>query len=535
MPHLLAFSLIVPLFSAIVMLLLREKRHRAQWAVAFTSVLLQMGIGVALMLLTAGMIEHDQPYHMLIYLLGNWEAPYGIVLIADQLAALMLTLTALLGLCSLLYANAFWDKAGVHFYPIFQMMLMGLNGAFLTGDLFNLFVFFEIFLAASYALLLHGSGEQRVTSGFHYIIVNLIGAFLMLIGISMIYSVTGTLNLAELGAKAGVLNSDERRLFEVACSLLATAFLIKAAAWPLSFWLKNAYAAATPPVAAMFSILTKVGVYALLRVGSLLLPTGAPAGFGGEWMFIIGIGTLFYGCMGLLAEQHLARMIAFCIVISSGTLLTALGMPGVTLTGPSLYYLISSVLSLGAAYLLVEIIQRTESVQHSVLMVSLEAFGLDQDKSSDYVDNAPSPQRRPWSLSFLGIAFFICALIIAGLPPFSGFIAKFALLSQAIELAQYHSDGMSAWVLVGFMLFSGVITVIVLGRSGIRIFWGSGTLQRPNMHWQEALPIALLLASCIGITVFATDMINYMERTALSLDDPSQYIEAVFQQRAKGG
>lgn len=526
------FSIAIPMFSGAVMVLLKEKRRSINKVIGLLSALAQLGVALLLMLGVSHQLEHLQWTHdIAVYLLGNWHAPYGIVLVVDRLAALMLVLSAGLGLMCLIYSTSLWDRAGVHFYPLFQFLMMGLNGAFLTGDLFNLFVFFEIFLAASYGLLLHGSGVKRVSSGFLYVVVNLLGSFLMLIGISMIYSVTGTLNLADIALKAGILAENERILFETACAFLATAFLIKAAAWPLSFWLISAYASAVAPVAAIFSIMTKVGIYALLRVGSLLLPTGAPAGFGGQWMFYIGLGTLFYGTMGLLAEKNLGRMVSYCIVISSGTLLTALGMPGVTLTGPSLYYLVSSVLALGVAFLLVEIIRRTEASHHSVLSISLEAFGLDVDKSSDYsgeVVGVPIPA----SMAFLGFAFFACVLIIAGLPPFSGFLAKFALLSQALHLTQVESSTYNAWILVGFMLASGMATVIVLGRTGIRLFWGSGTLNAPALSSREALPIAVLLCACIAITIFVSDVMNYMNLTAESLDEPLQYIEAVLQKKA---
>lgn len=523
------FSIAIPMFVGAFMVYLKDKRRHFNKALGIFSAIAQLIIAVLLMMGVTGHLEYvNWVNNIAVYLLGDWDAPFGIVLVADRLTALMLLLSSALGLMCLIYSSSLWDRAGVHFYPLFQFIMMGLNGAFLTGDLFNLFVFFEIFLAASYGLLLHGSGTNRVSAGFHYIVVNLLGSFLMLIGISMIYSVTGTLNLAEISLKAGELNANNRVLFEVACAFLATAFLIKAAAWPLSFWLINAYASAVAPVAAMFSIMTKVGIYALLRVGSLLLPTGAPAGFGGEWMFYIGLGTLFYGTMGLLAEKNLGRMISYFIVISSGTLLTALGMPGVTLTGPSLYYLVSSVLALGVAFLLVEIIRRTETAQHSVLSISLEAFGLDKDKSSDYsgeVIGVPIPA----SMAFLGFAFFTCVLIVAGLPPFSGFLAKFTLLSQAINLTEIAATTHNAWMLVGFMLVSGMVTVIVLGRTGIRIFWGSGTLATPKLTISEATPIAILLCACLYITIFVSDVLAYMNDTAASLDEPTEYIEAVFE------
>lgn len=533
-PHLPLLCILIPMFSGALMLYLKEKRRPLNKIIAIISNIALLWVSIVLMQLVSGKYPDLAPNNIYVYLLGNWESPHGILLVVDRLSALMVTLTSFLGLMCMIYATSLWDRAGVHFYPLFSFILMGVNGAFLTGDLFNLFVFFEIFLSASYGLLLHGPNQARVTSGFQYIVINLIGSFLLLIGISMIYSVTGSLNIADIALKAGNMSSDYRSLFEVACAILATAFLIKAAAWPLSFWLTNAYSSAVAPVAAFFSIMTKVGIYSLLRVGSLLLPTGAPGAFGGQWLYFIGLGTLIYGSLGLLSEKKFSRMVAFCVIISSGTLLTALGMPGVALTGPSLYYLVSSVIAVAIAFLLVEIISRTENTPKSILATTLEAFGLDdKETQSDYSGEVVGVS-IPAALAFLGSAFVLCTLVIAGLPPFSGFIAKFALLSQAVSLTSSESGSASiyAWFLVGFMIFSGIVTVIVMSRTGIRVFWANSSLNLPKLSIREALPIALLIGLCLYITIFVNDVMVYMNATAKSLDNPAEYVEAVFSKRS---
>ncbi|MBK1780471.1 monovalent cation/H+ antiporter subunit D [Advenella sp. WQ 585] len=529
--HLPILPVAVPMMAGALMLLLKDSRRKSLTGLAFLSVFIQFSVAVTLLFMTAGSIPNDWNNHIGVYLLGNWVAPFGIVFVVDKLSAVMLVLTIVLGISALIYSTAFWDRVGIHFHPLFQFILMGLNGAFLTGDLFNLFVFFEIFLAASYGLLLHGSGSRRVSSGLHYITVNLIGAFLLLISISLIYGVTGTLNMADLGTKAGMLDAENRKLFETACAILGIAFLVKAAAWPLNFWLPNAYAAACAPVAALFAIMTKVGIYALVRMGSLLLPTGAPAAFGGEWMYAIGLGTLLFGTLGILAEKNTGRLVGYSIIMSSGTLLTALGMPGVTLTGPSLFYLISSVLTTGAFFMLVELIKRTESFGSNVLSVSFEAFGLDEDKTSDYSGDVVGVA-IPAAQAFLGLSFFTCAILIACMPPFSGFVAKFALLSSALELTDNNLTGpsMSAWLLVIAMLASGLATVIALGRSGVRLFWNSDTLQTPKLSIREAVPVSVLLLSCIALSIFAGPVMDFLADTASSLDDPYQYINAVITQ-----
>src|SRR5690606_15909612 len=179
----------------------------------------------------------------------------------DKLSALMLALTAVLALPVLIFSFARWHSAGSHFHSLYQFLLVGLNGAFLTGDLFNLFVFFEVLLAASYGLVLYGSGPLRVKAGLHYIAVNLAASSLFLIGVSLIYGVTGTLNMADLALRIPLVPVEDRMLLEAGAAILGIAFLVKAGMWPRSFWLPTAYMAAAAPVAAIFAILSTVGGY----------------------------------------------------------------------------------------------------------------------------------------------------------------------------------------------------------------------------------------------------------------------------------
>ena len=212
----------------------------------------------------------------------------------------MLVLTSCLGLAAVLFALIRWQRAGVHFHSLFQLQLMGLNGAFLTGDLFNLFVFFEVMLVASFGLLLHGSGERRVQAGLHYVAVNLLASSLFLIGAAMLYGVTGTLNLADMARKLAVIPAADRGLLHAGVAVLGIAFAAKAAVWPLNFWLLPAYTAASPPAAAMFAVMTKVGFYAVLRIWSLFFPPGGGTTFlfGANALVWIGLATLAFGTSG---------------------------------------------------------------------------------------------------------------------------------------------------------------------------------------------------------------------------------------------
>lgn len=251
------------------------------------------------------------------------------MLVLDHLSALLLTLTGVIGVSALLFARARWDSAGASFHALFQIQLMGLYGAFLTADLFNLFVFFEVLLAASYGLLLHGSGRARVRAGLHYIAINLFASSLFLIGAAMLYGVTGTLNMADLALKIPLVPEADRGLLHAGAAVLAMAFLVKAGIWPLNFWLVPAYASASAPVAALFAIMTKVGLYAVLRLWTLLFSgqAGASAHFGGQWLVYGGLATLAVAAVSILAAQRLERMAALSILVSAGTLLGAVASP----------------------------------------------------------------------------------------------------------------------------------------------------------------------------------------------------------------
>jgi multicomponent K+:H+ antiporter subunit D len=524
--HLPVLPVLIPLMAGALMLLTSDSQRRLRVTLSAIALLAQAWVALALLQATQQIGPTGWPDGVGVYLLGDWPAPFGIVLVADRLSSLMLGLTALLGLCAWLYSTARWDRAGSHFHPLFQLLLMGLNGAFLAGDLFNLFVFFEILLTASYGLMLHGSGKRRVGAALHYIGVNLIASFLLLIAIALIYGLTGTLNLADLSQRAQTLTGADRQLFDSAAAILGVAFLIKAAAWPLNFWLPSTYAQACAPVAAMFAIMTKVGIYALLRIGTLLLPAGAPAAFGGAWMYPAGIATLAFGTLGMLASTDARRIAAFAIITSSGTLFAALGMPGPTLTGPALYYLLSSVLALGALFLLLELTERSQSFGASMLAITLEAFETDEPESVSLSEQAVGTP-LPATMAFLGLSFFACALLVVGLPPLSGFVAKFSLLSAALRTAEYGAPTFNVWLLVGAMLVSGLTCLIALGRTGVRLFWTPEDIHVPTLRLNEVAPILVLLSACGLLTVRAGPILSYLEDTAYYLEEPGRYVRAV--------
>ena len=244
MSELIVAPILLPMLAAVLML---AAQHRRRWHLAINLVATTGGLVLALALLHA-VKGNGAPGAVAVYLPGNWNVPFGIVLAADRLSALMLVLTAVVALAALVFAVARWDRAGVYFHPLFQLQLMGLNGVFLTADLFNLFVFFEVMLSASYGLLLHGSGRWRVRAGLHYLVINLAASSLFLIGVSMLYGVTGTLNMADMAQRILAVPAEDRGLLHAGAAILAIAFLTKAAMWPLNFWLVPAYTAASAPV-----------------------------------------------------------------------------------------------------------------------------------------------------------------------------------------------------------------------------------------------------------------------------------------------
>ncbi|WP_164841155.1 monovalent cation/H+ antiporter subunit D [Sinorhizobium meliloti] len=524
--HLLILPILLPLAVAAVLIPINERDRTLKGAIGFASTLVVFILSMILMRLAAagtGSLPGSG-----VYQLGNWPAPFGIVLVLDRLSALMLCLTSGLALAAQAYSMARWHTAGHHFHSLFQLLVAGLNGAFLTGDLFNLFVFFEMMLAASYGLLLHGSGPLRVKAGLHYIAVNLAASALFLIGVSLIYGAAGTLNMADLATKLAALEPRSRTLVEMGSAILGVAFLVKEGMWPLSFWLPTAYAAATPPVAGVFAVLTKVGIYVIIRLHLLVFGTaaGASSGFGQEWLVTGGMLTIAFGGIGVLASQAMGRLAGYSVLVSSGTLLAAVGLGHDGMLAGALFYLVSSTLTIGAFFLLIELVERGRDAGADVLAVTMEAYGdFDEDEEEEEVGAA-----IPGTMAVLGLCFCLCALLLAGLPPLSGFIAKFALISGLFDMpAAELATAMSAadWTYVTLLILSGLAAMIAMNRIGIRTFWASieGTI--PRVVVIEITPVVVLLGACIFLSLQAGPAMRYMQATADDLLAPLTHSERV--------
>jgi multicomponent K+:H+ antiporter subunit D len=523
--HLIVAPILLPLVTAALLLMFDERKRKLKMAINSISI-----IGLIVIAITLLGVASDKAPAADVYLIGNWPAPFGIVLVLDRLAALMLVLTSVLAMAALSFALAHWYKASPNFHTIFQLLLMGLNGAFLTGDLFNLFVFFEVMLAASYGLALHGSGPARVKAGMHYIAVNLVASSLFLIGVSLIYGVTGTLNMADLAQKIAQVAPEDRMLLEAGAAILAVAFLVKAGMWPLNFWLVPAYTAAAAPIAAIFAIMSKVGIYVLLRLSPLMFGIGAgdSYGFGSDWLYYGGMITLAFGLIGVVASQAMGRLASYSILVSSGTLLAAIGSGNTAMTGAALFYMVSSTLTIAAFFLLIELVERGQDAAANVLAVTMEAYGDDEEED----DEEEVGVVLPATLAILGTCFAIVAILLIGLPPFSGFIAKFLILA-----AVFNGDGTAptlampvspaSWALIALILLSGLSALIAMTRTGIRTFWASLEGNVPRVLVREVVPIAGLLAACLALTIAAGPAMQYMDATARSLHSPKDYIDSV--------
>jgi multicomponent K+:H+ antiporter subunit D len=498
--HLAILPVLIPLVAGAVLFLPWRRALVLERAVALAATAALVPVAFLLLAETAG-------NQLLTYYVGDWPAPYGIVLVVDRLSALMLALAAVLGLGSLLYALGGDDRRGGRFHGLFQMQLLGINGAFLTGDLFNLFVFFEILLIASYALQLHGGGAARVRAALHLAALNLVGSSVFLIGIGAIYAATGTLNLADLAVRISESGAEEAGLLRAGGLLLLVVFALKAALIPLGFWLPPAYGSAAPPVAAVFAIMTKVGVYAILRVHGLVFgpDAGAAASLVMPWLVPVGLATVAVATLGVLASRDLQRLLAHLVVISAGTLIIALGLDSEPAVSAALFYALNSTLVGGGLFLVAGLIARERG----------EAGGaLDQARTV----------LRP---ALLGSLFFLGAVAVAGLPPLAGFPAKLYILQSALE------HPAAAWVL-GVILGSGLLVIVALARAGSAVFWRTGAapaaVTEAGSPW-TGLAALLLLSGTVALMIGAGPTTAYTRAAADQLADRSGYVEAVMANR----
>jgi len=506
--HLAILPVLLPAFTAMLLLLIGDHggdsmgshgHRRLRWARAIAKLSTALGL-----LLAARLVFEAGSGALTVYRVGDWPAPFGIVLVVDRLSALMLLLTASVALPVLIYACGGWDAHGRHFHPMFQFQLMGLNGAFVTGDLFNLFVFFEVLLIASYVLMLHGHGRERLRAGMQYVVLNLVASALFLIGVSLIYALTGTLNFADLALRVPRVAGPEAAVLQAAALILLVVFGFKAALAPLSMWLPGTYAAASPPVAALFAIMTKVGVYAILRVHGVVF--GAHAGASAftvqPLLLPLALATSVLGVLGALAAHTLTRMMAWLTVASVGTVLAAIGLFSDSAWSAGLFYMANSTLVIAGLFLLSELV----GSQRGDVAGRLE------------------PAAAVGQPQLLGVLLLLAAASVAGLPPLPGFIGKLMLLEAALG---------HAWVamLWATVLSVGFLTLIGLARAGSIVFWNVRS-DLPACSASGVSPRLVgatvsLIGASIAMTVWAAPIQRYTDAAAAQLQDRAAYARAV--------
>jgi multicomponent K+:H+ antiporter subunit D len=505
--HWIVAPLILPALVAPVMLL------AARYDLVIQRVL-SLASGIALVAITLGLFVAAANGHVESYELGSWPAPFGIVLVLDLLAAIMVLLTAVLALGVQAYAVATgWDARGRHFHALWQFQLMGLMGAMLTGDVFNLFVFFEILLIASYGLMVHGGGRMRLRGGVQYVVFNLAGSTLFLFALGTVYGVLGTLNMADMAVRVTQLPPGDAALLRVAAALLLMVFVLKGALIPVHFWLPNTYALAPAPVAALFAIMTKVGAYAVIRVWTLVFPTDlASAGDVAPTVLIpAALVTLAVGMVGVLAGGSAARVVAFAAVGSMGTLFLAIGAFTPQATAAAVYYLVHSTLAAAVLFLVVDQIRARRGSSGLHDLPAMPGTGL------------------------VAALFFGGAIAMAGMPPLSGFIGKLLVLDALRD----HPLWVWVWALV---LGTSLVAVVGFARAGSTLFWKSHEVRtgtpvpsepRGNTladHPQPGLAlgaIGAMLALVVALTVFAGPAMRLAEATANQLHDRQAYVGAV--------
>ena len=502
MSHWVILPLVIPLLTACAGLI-AWKRTEWQAVISVSGSVMHLLVAVALLFAVS---EHG----ILVAHLGDWPAPYGIVLAADLLSAIMVLLAALLGFCAALTSAVEVPRrlVALGFHPLLHILLLGVSGAFVTSDLFNLFVFFEVMLMGSFVLLGLGGGRAQLEGAVKYVGLNLFSSALFLIGAGQAYALTRTLNFADLHrALPAVVESHPAATLTMAAFLLL-AFGVKAGVFPLYFWLPASYHTAPPAVSAIFAgLLTKVGVYALLRLGTVLGPASAPLL---EAVLAVAALTMVFGVLGAVAQKQTRRILGFHILSQIGYMIVGVGLlssadPAVRRLGvaASVFYLAHHILVKTNLYLVAGAARRMLGVE------SLAASG-------------GLAKRAPW----LAAVFLVPAFSLAGLPPLSGFWAKLAVLRSGVDAQE--------WVVVSAAALAGVLTLVSMLKIWNEVFWKTlpeTTAARSSLsvseRWARGLPMALLAAGTLVIGLWPAGLYSIAERAADQLLDPQRLIERV--------
>lgn len=484
-----AAPVLLPLLSA-VLLMLWHGRPAAQQRVALASGALLLGLAGALLWATAG-------GEVLVLPLGAWHPRVGIVWVIDSLAAIMLALAAVTSFAMLLYApGGLRGREAPYFYPLHQFLLVGVNGSFVTGDLFNLFVFFEIMLLSSFVLISLGARPRQLGQSFPYVLVNLVASALLLGGVGAVYGSLGTVNLAELARRveAGAATP----VFWAAMALVLLVFAIKAALAPVFFWLPDSYPEAPLPISALFAgLLTKVGVYTLFR--SVPLVSGGEAGVLQALLVAVAAFTMLLGVLGALGRNQIREILSFHIVSQVGYMVLGIALFTPLAVAAGIFYVVHHIIVKTALFFAGGMAERVGG-----------SGGLGAVRGL--------AKTHPW----VAAGFFVPAMALAGLPPFSGFWGKFFLIVGGFQAG--------AWAATTIAIVVGLLTLASMLKIWTATFWGEPAGQREPARGRDRGMLAgtlSLAALSVLIGLAAAPLFAYSERAAAQLLAVSPYVDAV--------
>jgi len=487
----LALPLILPLFATGLLLLLRRADESVRHGVNLVTCAAMVGAALVL-------FSQVSTHGVMVLRAGSWPAPFGITLVADLLSASMVLVTAVIGLAVAVYAvGAGTAKFRGYFTPLYLALLMGVNGSFLTGDLFNLYVWFEVMLMASFVLVALPGGRPQLEAAVKYLTLNFIASAFFLVGLGVLYGMAGTLNMADLAVKLAAL--EENDLVTSSAVLFLIAFGVKAGIFPFYFWLPSSYHVTPTPVAAVFAgLLTKVGVYACVRVFTLV--------YAGHQEFIatillpLGILTMITGVLGAASQFFIPRILSFHIISQIGYMIVGLAFFTKAALAATVFYIIHHILVKTNLFLIGGIIGRKQGTQ------SLEK-------------NGGLYRSAPW----LAILFLIPAMSLGGIPPLSGFFAKFSLIREGLALEQ--------WSVVFFASAVGLLTLYSMIKIWNEAFWKDPVIGDARPEGRVGItmiaPAVMLACLTVAFGLFPGYFFSFAERAAAQLMDPAQYIERV--------
>jgi multicomponent Na+:H+ antiporter subunit D len=491
MSNLVFLPIFIPLFFG-ALLVFFNKKHQLTMNISYFTVFLSLGVSVYL----SYYVFTNKP---LILETGAWKAPYGIILVADKLSVIMILSVNVIALASAIFASSSVSSKMVqhYFYPLFFLLIAGVSGAFLTGDLFNLFVFFEVLLMASYGLIIIGGSKHQFRESVKYILLNLFSSILFVTTVAFLYSVTGTVNMAQLGER--VAEVEQQGILTGIAILLFVVFATKGALFPLYFWLPKSYIVPSPVVSALFgALLTKVGVYSMLRVYTLIFSHKLEL----THTFFIWVAaiTMLIGVIGALSTSNVKLIIAYNIMPAIGFMLLGIGTFSAESLAGTIYYLVHDMAIKAALFFLAG-------------LLAWHAGTSNLNKMGGYIKTSP----------LLGWMFFIAALVLAGIPPFSGFIGKYLLLRGAFDEEHY--------IAAGIGLLSSLLILFSVIRIFIGAFWGEQKEEPKEKVKRSGLAASgLLIAISILLGIGAEWFYPFIQSAADSLIDPQIYIDFVLKE-----